>query len=72
MSKKNPSTPQSIFIVTPLLEGWPIKAKEAPSPYEVRLTRLDTNPIACLIGGTLDTSGVMHNSYFYFLSLDIL
>ena len=28
----------------PSLEGWPTKAKEAPSPYEVRLTPLDTNP----------------------------
>ena len=28
----------------PSLEGWPTKAKEAPSPHEVRLTPLDTNP----------------------------
>ena len=27
------------------LEGCPGKAKEAPSPYEVRLTPLDTNPV---------------------------
>ena len=27
------------------LEGWPTKAKEAPSPHEVRLTPLDTNPV---------------------------
>ena len=26
------STPQGIFIVTPSLEGWPTKAKEALSP----------------------------------------
>ena len=25
--------------MTPSLEGWPTKAKEAPSPHEVRLTR---------------------------------
>ena len=31
--------------VTPSLEGWPTKAKEAPSPHEVRLTPLDTNPV---------------------------
>ena len=31
------STPYSIFIMTPSLEVWPTKAKEAPSPYEVRL-----------------------------------
>ena len=29
----------------PSLEGWPTKAKEAPSPHEVRLTPLDTNPV---------------------------
>ena len=39
------STPYGIFIVTPSLEGWPTKAKEAPSPHEVRLTPLDTNPV---------------------------
>ena len=27
------------------LEGWPTKAKEAPSPHEVRLAPLDTNPV---------------------------
>ena len=31
--------------VTPSLEGWPTKAKEAPSPHEVRLALLDTNPV---------------------------
>ena len=31
--------------MTPSLEGWPTKAKEAPSPHEVRLTLLDTNPV---------------------------
>ena len=39
------STPQDIFIVVPSLEGWPTKAKEAPSPHKVRLTLLDTNPV---------------------------
>ena len=39
------STPQGIFIVTPSLEGWITKAKEAPSPHEVRLASLDTNPL---------------------------
>ena len=29
----------------PSLEGWPSKAKEAPSPHEVSLTPLDTNPL---------------------------
>ena len=30
--------------MTPSLVGWPTKAKEAPSPHEVRLTLLDTKP----------------------------
>ena len=34
-----------IFIVTPSLEGWPTKAKEAPSLDEIRLTPLDTYPV---------------------------
>ena len=29
----------------PSLEGLPTKAKEAPSPHEVRLSPLDTNPV---------------------------
>ena len=29
----------------PSLEGLPTKAKEAPSPHEVRLAPLDTNPV---------------------------
>ena len=39
------SIPQGIFIVTPSLEGWPTKVEEAPSPHEVKLTLLDTNPV---------------------------
>ena len=39
------STSKGIFIETPSLEGWPTKAKEAPSTHEVRLTPLDTNPV---------------------------
>ena len=31
--------------MTPSLEGWPTKAKEAPSLHEVRLAPLDTNPV---------------------------
>ena len=30
--------------MTPPLEGLPTKAKEAPSPHEVKLAPLDTNP----------------------------
>ena len=43
-------TPTYIFIVTPSLEGWPTKAKEAPSPHEVRLASLDTNPVFQCLG----------------------
>ena len=32
------------------LEGWPTKAKEAPSPHEVRLAPLDTNPVFHSLG----------------------
>ena len=31
--------------MTPSLEGSPTKAKEAPSPHEVRLVPLDNNPV---------------------------
>ena len=30
--------------MTPSLEGWPTKANEAPSPQEVSLVQLDTDP----------------------------
>ena len=39
------STPYSIFIVTPSLEGWATKAKKTHSPHAVRLTPLDTDPV---------------------------
>ena len=45
------STPQGI--VTPSLEGWPTKAKEAPSAHEVRLTLLDTNPVFLMSQGDI-------------------
>ena len=31
--------------MTPSLEGWPTKAKEARSPHEVRPALLDTDPV---------------------------
>ena len=34
----------------PSLEGLPTKAKEAPSPHEVRLSALDTNPVFHSLG----------------------
>ena len=39
------SNQEAIFIATPSLEGWPTKAKMAPSLHEARLVLLDTNPI---------------------------
>ena len=40
--------------MTPSLEGWPTKAKEAPSPHEVRLAPLDTNPVFQCLGDKYD------------------
>ena len=36
--------------MTPSLEGWPTKAKEAPSPHEVRLALLDADPVFQYLG----------------------
>ena len=43
--------------MTPSLEGWPTKAKEAPSPHEVRLAPLHTNPVFQSLGGDLIRGG---------------
>ena len=37
--------------MTASLEGSQTKAKEAPSPHEVRLALLDTNPVFQSLGG---------------------
>ena len=42
---------EGIFIVTTSLEGRPTKAKEAPSPHEVRVALLDTNTVTKLQKG---------------------
>ena len=39
------STSSGIFSVAPSLEGWSTKTKKAPSPHNVRLALLDTNPV---------------------------
>ena len=44
------SSPLGIFIVTPSPKGSPTKAKEAPSPHEVRQAPLDTNPVFQCLG----------------------
>ena len=41
LGSKTPSR-KGILIMTPSLEGWLTKAKERPSPHEVKL---DTNPV---------------------------
>ena len=43
--------------MTPSLEGWPTKAKEPPSPHEVRLAPLDTNPVFQSLGEDADCLG---------------
>ena len=43
--------------MTPSLEGWPTKAKEAPSSLEVRLALLDTNPVFSKSRGNLGSVG---------------
>ena len=50
-----------IFIMIPSLEGWPTKAKEAPSPHEVRLALLDTNPIFQSLRGTSTYCSVINH-----------
>ena len=37
----------------PSLEGLPFKAKEAPSPHEVRVALLDMNPVFNSLGAIL-------------------
>ena len=42
--------------MTPSLEGWPTKAKDAPSPHEVSLAPLDINPVFQYLGENQNTS----------------
>ena len=44
------STPEGIFILISSLEGCSTKAKGAPSPQEVILTLLGTNPVFQCLG----------------------
>ena len=45
------------------LEGWSTKAKEAPSPHEVRMSPLDTNLVFQSLGGKFITK--VYNKSFY-------
>ena len=40
----------------PSLEGWPTQTKKPPSPHEVRLSTLDTNPVFQCLGDYTDES----------------
>ena len=62
------SIPSGIFIVTPLLEGWPIKAKEAPSHHEVRPHRKTAHNINVLISVSMSTTQYFHINILSFLS----
>ena len=53
--------------MTPSLEGWPTKAKEAPSPQEVRLAPLDNNPVFQSLGGR-DFLILLYNNLFFSLT----
>ena len=60
--------------MTPSLEGWPTKAKEAPSPHGVIMAPLDTNPVFQCLGDkelfnlmiflTKATVAKQHNRFF--------
>ena len=45
----------------PSLEGWPTKAKEAPSSHEVRLAPLDTNPVFQNLGESKENTRSISN-----------
>ena len=44
------------------LEGWPTKAKEVPSPHEVRMSPLDTNPVFQSLGGESKQDDITNKS----------
>ena len=53
----------------PSLEGWPTKAKEAPSPHEVRLAPVDTKPVfQCLVFRIVRSVGVSSACFGFFIS----
>ena len=47
----------------PSLEGWPTKAKEAPSPHELRLALLDTNPVFIVLGQNLQETSAVESHF---------
>ena len=56
-------TKKKLLIII-IITWWPTKAKEAPSPHEVRLTPLDTKPVfQCLRD---DIFQCLKNDAFFF------
>ena len=54
--------------MTTSLEGSPAKAKEAPSPHEVRLGVLDTNPVfQCLRDATITSLSELYFRFGIFI-----
>ena len=55
--------------MTPSLEGWPTKTKEAPFSCEVRLLPLDTNPVFQCLGDFNDYGDIIfdlaYDKYFH-------
>ena len=47
----------------PSLEGWPTKTKEVPSPHEVRLAPLDTNPVFQSLGDNIASQEKNYTDY---------
>ena len=52
------------YITIPSLKGWPIKTKEVPSPHEVRMTPLDTNPVFRVLGELSGEYFIVSGEYF--------
>ena len=49
--------------MTPTLQGSTTKAKEAPSPHEVRMAVLETNPVFQCLGENLVLISVLLLTY---------
>ena len=65
--------PIGSFVMTPSLEGWLTKAKEAPSAHEVRMTPLDVNPVfQCLWEFIITHPNVSRNVKFCLFGYSIL
>ena len=59
------STPYGVFIVAPSLEGWSTKVKKVPSPHQVRLGPLDTNPVLQCLGCYFQRCGYFWGVIWY-------